>query len=235
MTALVTGASRGIGRALAGALAARGADVVLTGRSLDRLREAAAGFADHDGKAHCMELDLADPGDVERFARDYEREIGKLDALIHCAAVYQTGAWAEATADDLDAHYRTNVRGAYALTQKMLPSLIAAGGDVVFMNSSVVDATGAGIGQYAATKHALIGLANSLRAEVNEHGVRVLSVFPGRTATPLQEAIHKGEGKAYRPEKLLQPGDVADVVLACLSLPDTAEVTELHIRPRQKY
>ena len=74
-------------------------------------------------------------------------------------------------------------------------------------------------------------MGDSLRDEVNEDGVRVLSVFPGRTATPRQERIHAGEGREYRPERLLQPADVASVVVCALELPRTAEVTDISLRP----
>ena len=77
-------------------------------------------------------------------------------------------------------------------------------------------------------------MADALRAELNPDGVRVLSVFPGRTASRMQEAVHRGEGRPYRPEALLQPADVAEAVLAALRLPPTAETTDLHIRPALK-
>ena len=88
--------------------------------------------------------------------------------------------------------------------------------------------------QYAATKHALRALADALREEVNERGVRVLSVFLGRTASRMQQAVHQHEKRPYNPGRLLQPSDVASMVLAALRLPRTAEVTDLHIRPMLK-
>jgi NADP-dependent 3-hydroxy acid dehydrogenase YdfG len=102
------------------------------------------------------------------------------------------------------------------------------------MNSSVGVQARRGVGQYAATKHALRAVADSLREEINDRGVRVLSVFLGRTASRMQEAIHQKEGRPYRPETLLQPSDVASMVIAALTLPRTAEVTDIHIRPMSK-
>jgi NADP-dependent 3-hydroxy acid dehydrogenase YdfG len=104
---------------------------------------------------------------------------------------------------------------------------------VVFINSSAGPAPRAGIAAYAASKAALKALAESLRAEVNPGGVRVLSVFPGRTATAMQEEVHRLEGKAYEPERLLQPADVAAAVVNALCLPRTAEVTDINVRPMQ--
>jgi NADP-dependent 3-hydroxy acid dehydrogenase YdfG len=133
---------------------------------------------------------------------------------------------------DFDFQYATNVRAPYALTQRLLPSLMAARGQIVFINSSVgLTAKRPDIGQYAATKHALKAIADSLREEVNPKGLRVLTVYLGRTATPMQETISRQEGRAYHPETLLQPEDVASVVLNALMLPPTAEVTDISIRP----
>jgi NADP-dependent 3-hydroxy acid dehydrogenase YdfG len=88
--------------------------------------------------------------------------------------------------------------------------------------------------QYDSTKHALKALADSLRGEINRHGVRVLSVYLGRTASEMQEGIYRMEGRPYRPEILLQPDDVASVVVNALGLPRTAEVTDISIRPMIK-
>ena len=88
--------------------------------------------------------------------------------------------------------------------------------------------------QYAATQHALRALAESLREEVNAAGVRVLNVFLGRTATPRQASIYQSQGWTYQPELLVQPDDVASIVVGALTLSRTAEVTELTIRPAIK-
>lgn len=90
------------------------------------------------------------------------------------------------------------------------------------------------VGQYSATKYALRAFADSLRDEVNADGLRVLSVFLGRTASPMQATLHEMEKKTYNPERLIQPEDVAAIVLAALSVPYTAEVTDIHIRPLRK-
>jgi NADP-dependent 3-hydroxy acid dehydrogenase YdfG len=84
---------------------------------------------------------------------------------------------------------------------------------------------------YAASKHALKSVADGIRNAANGDGIRVLSVYPGSTATPMQEAIFRFENRAYRDERLLQPEDVAEAILGALVLPRTAELTELFIRP----
>jgi NADP-dependent 3-hydroxy acid dehydrogenase YdfG len=134
----------------------------------------------------------------------------------------------------LDAQLGVNLRAPYLLTQLLLPALVAAAGDVVFVNSSAGRAARGGVAAYAASKHALRALADGLRDEVNARGVRVLSVYPGRTATAGQAAIFAEEGRAYTPDLLLQPDDVAAAVAGALALPRTAEVTEIMIRPMRK-
>jgi NADP-dependent 3-hydroxy acid dehydrogenase YdfG len=126
------------------------------------------------------------------------------------------------------------VRGPYLLTQALLPLLRACHGQIVFVNSTVGLEARAGVGQYASTQHALRAIADALRAEVNPDGVRVLSVYLGRTATARQARIFRLEGRPYAPELLIQPEDVAEMVLATLRLPRTAEVTEIRMRPLVK-
>ena len=134
--------------------------------------------------------------------------------------------------EDFDVQYATNVRVPYVLTQRLLPLLTTARGQIVFINSSVgLVARRPEVGQYSATKHALKAIADSLREEVNPKGIRVLTVYLGRTATPMQEALYRQEGRVFHPEALLQPEDVASVVVHTLNLPPSAEVTDISIRP----
>ena len=104
-------------------------------------------------------------------------------------------------------------------------------GQIVFVNSSAGFLASANLSQYAATKHALRAIADSLRQEVNVDGIRVLSIYPGRTASPMQAAVHAMEGKVYDPDRLVQPEDISALVITALSLPRTAEVTDIHVRP----
>lgn len=230
--ALVTGASSGVGRAIALALAGAGATVGLVGRRLDPLREVAVAAA--PGAARCYAADLTEDEQVHALTEHLRADFAGLDVLVHAAGVHLPGQLDTAPVADFDRQYRTNVRSAYLLTQGLLPLLIAREGQLVFVNSSAGVSARAGVGQYAATKHALRAVADSLREEVNPAGVRVLSLFLGRTATPLQAELHRQEGRPYQPERLLQPEDVAAVTLCVLALPRTAEVTEISIRPRRR-
>jgi NADP-dependent 3-hydroxy acid dehydrogenase YdfG len=171
---------------------------------------------------------------VQALAEQLHRDWDAIDILVHSAGVYAMGKLEAAPVTDLDLQYRTNVRAPYLLTQALLPLLRRRQGQVVFINSSVGLAARGQVGSYAATKHALRALADSFRDEVNVEGLRVLSVYLGRTASPMQAMIHTMESKTYHPEYLLQPSDVAAVVLNALCLPRTAEVTDIHIRPMRK-
>lgn len=229
--ALVTGASAGIGRAIAALLAARGARVLAVGRDEARLAALASESA---GSVLPLVCDLARDGAAEALVAELRARIGGLDLLVHSAGAHILAPLATARVEDLDAQWQVNLRAVWLLTRAALPLLVAAGGDVVFVNSSSVRHPRAEAGLFAATQHALCGLADSLREELNPRGVRVLSIFPGRTATPRQQRIHAAEGRTYRPEALLQPEDVASVVVHAVSLPRSAEVTEIHVRPMRK-
>jgi NADP-dependent 3-hydroxy acid dehydrogenase YdfG len=230
--AVVTGASSGVGRAIALALAGQGATVCLVGRKLEAL-QALSGSAG-SSRFLSYQADLTNDEEIHELAERLQRDVGFIDLLVHSAGIISLGLIEEAPVEDFDRQYRTNVRGPYVLTQALLPMFRGSRGEVVFVNSSISLSAKAGSGQYAATKNALKAIADSLRAEVNADGRRVLSIFLGRTATPMQQTIHDREGRDYHPELLLQPEDVAAVVLSAVSLPRTAEVTDINIRPMIK-
>ncbi len=232
--ALVTGASQGIGKAVALELGAAGAALCLVGRDSQKLEAVGEEVRATARRVSTYRADLTVDGDLQKLCSGIKRDVGRLDILIHCAGLYSMGSIEQASAKQFDALYRTNVWVPYALTQALLPLLRAARGQIVFINSSVGLQARAKAGQFAATQHALKAIADSLREEINAEGVRVLSIFPGRTATPRQAAIYQMEGKAYHPELLMQPEDVASMVIHALCLPRTAEVTEIHMRPLLK-
>jgi len=231
--AVVTGASSGIGKATALSLAANGANVCLVSRHLPDLRKVAA-EAGPDGSCRCYQADLAQPADVDQLGTELESDCAHLDILVHNAGAISLGDLANQSAEDFDRQYRVNVRAPFALTQRLLPKLKASHGQIVFVNSTAALRPGLKAGQYAATKASLRALADSLRDEVNGDDVRVLSVFVGRTATPMQAAVHQFEGKQYRPDALMQPEDVASVIVSALAVARTAEVTEIVVRPMLK-
>jgi NADP-dependent 3-hydroxy acid dehydrogenase YdfG len=234
-TAVITGASQGIGQAIAAALYEAGCSLVLLGREQQRLHATVARFQPgHSPSPQLIEADLLKPDDLVVVADKITASFPRVDILVNCGGAYMRGPWDEASPDNFDDLLKTNIIGPYSLTRLLLPRLVDARGDVVFINSSITRSQGLYTGQYKASQHALQAIADSLRAEYNEKGVRVLSIYPGRTATPRQEYIFGDEGRDYDPQNLLQPAEVANILLGCLSLPETAEVTDLYIRPRFK-
>ncbi len=231
--AVITGASGGIGRAVAAALAARGLRPCLAGRDLERLQRVADELAALGARTSLVRADLGSDEGIRGLVASVEA-LGRVDVLFHGAGALRLGDVMAAGWDDLDELYRVNVRAPYLLTKALLPLLVASRGQIVFVNSSAAMRAGETNGIYAATKAALMSLAGSIRDRVNPLGVRVLSVFPGRTATPMQEQVVAFEGSQYDPASLLQPSDVADVVVHALMMPRSAEITDVMVRPMNK-
>lgn len=231
--ALITGASSGVGKAIALALAQRGARICAIGRNaaaLDKVVAASQAYSEAFG----VQADLTKEDELQGLVEQLAKA-GGVKILVHSAGIYRQDPIERAAISDLDLQFLTNARAPYRLTQLLLPQLTAAGGQIVFINSSAgLRATRPEIGQYAATKHALRAIADCLRSELNPKGVRVLSVYLGRTATPMQQAIMRDEGKTWNPHALLQPADIASTVVHALTLPPTAEITDLTIRPMRK-
>ena len=143
-------------------------------------------------------------------------ELGRIDALTPKAWHFQLNA---------------NLIAPAELTRLLLPQLRAARGQVVFVNSGSGLAAHAEWGAYAASKHGLKALADSLRQEEHGNGVRVTSVYPGRTASPMQAKVHQQEGKEYDASRWIDPDSVATTILLALDLPRDAEINDLTVRP----
>jgi NAD(P)-dependent dehydrogenase (short-subunit alcohol dehydrogenase family) len=154
---------------------------------------------------------------------------GTLSLLVLCAGHHEPAAVEATSVESFDAAIATNLRAPFLLSAALLPALRAARGMVVLVNSSVVGNARPGVAAYAASKAGLRMFADCLRSEVSADGMRVLSIFPGRTATPMQRDRYEREGLEYRPERLMQPDDVARVVLDAFA--SRAELTEIHLRP----
>ena len=226
--ALVTGASSGIGQAIAQALAAEGAQVHAVARSWPQ----AAGSAPATWQLH--HADFSVEADVRRLAAEVSVAESPVDLLIHCAGALDMGLVADFAVAQLDHLYQVNVRAPFLLTQLLLPPLTQSRGQIVFINSSAAVSPNAALAGYASAKAALKSIADCLRMEVNASGVRVMSVYPGKTASVMQQRAHETAGKPYDAASLMQPADVAQMVLSALALPATAEMTDLHIRPMKK-
>jgi NADP-dependent 3-hydroxy acid dehydrogenase YdfG len=226
--ALITGASSGIGRALTLALAQQEVTLHLLGRDEAALSELARQARSWGAQAQIYGLDLTDGAAVHDFVEGFA---APLDILVHSAGTVSLAPVKDARLEDFDAQYRLNVRAPYQLTQLLLARLERAKGQVVFLNSGAGLTARAGWSGYAASKHALKAVADALRDELKGSGVRVISVYPGRTASPMQAQVHEQEGRPYDPARFVQPADVAAMIIAALNLPATAEVTDVSVRP----
>jgi NADP-dependent 3-hydroxy acid dehydrogenase YdfG len=229
--AVVTGASSGIGEAIALSLAKQGATVCLAARRLEVLEEIASHCRALSPRLLPYQVDVTCENDVKTFAAQLRADFAHIDVLIHSAGIFSFGPVSQAPIADFESQFRTNVLGPYVLTQALLPLLRHQRGQIVFINSTAGLVARDKVSQYAATKHALKAFADSLREEVNRDGIRVLSLFLGRTATPMQATVRSLEKKPYFPDALIQTEDVATVVLSALSLARSAEITEIRMRP----
>src|SRR5690349_15239068 len=219
---MITGAAGGLGAALADALAPTHT-LFLAGRPSDRLDAVAERLG-----ATTWPIDLADPDAIPAVVEP----IVELDVLIHNAGVAYPGRVRESTVDEWRATMAVNVVGAVALTLELLPALRSATGHVVFINSGAGINASPGLASYTASKFALRGFADSLRAD--EPSLRVTSVHPGRIATAMQEDLIAYEGRAYDPAQFLSPQTVARITADAINAPADAHVHEVVIRPRSQ-
>jgi NAD(P)-dependent dehydrogenase (short-subunit alcohol dehydrogenase family) len=223
---LITGGGSGIGEVIARRLLGRGDQIVLLARDAGRARE----IAESMPGASTIVGDLAQPGRLS-WALSKQALPARIDSVIHAAGVVDLGPVADLPATLWERQLAVNLVGPAELTRLLLPLLRMSRGRVVFVNSGAGLHAHAGWSAYAASKHGLKALADSLRAEESENGVRVTSIYPGRTATPMQERVHQQEGRSYDPSRFITADSVATTVLTALDLPDDAALTDLTIRP----
>ncbi|MEU3662916.1 SDR family oxidoreductase [Streptomyces sp. NPDC032940] len=225
-THVITGAGSGIGAAVARRLHERGDEVVLHARDAGRAKELAAALPG----AKTLVGDLADP-DKLSWAFSHQTLPDRVDTLLHIAGVVDLGPVGDLTPKTWRNQLNVNLVAPAELTRLFLPQLRVAQGHVLFVNSGSGLNAHAGWSAYAASKHGLKALADALRQEEHANGVRVTSVYPGRTASPMQAKVHRQEGKEYDPAKWIDPESVATTILMALDLPRDAEVNDLTVRP----
>lgn len=233
-TAVITGSTSGIGTAVAQALCLQGMRVYLSARNSTKLAALARRIPARS-LAGCAVADLRSLGELRALLQRIRLALPRIDVLIHCAGEHRFTAPGSPDSEAFAALFELNVRAPYLLTLGLTPQLARAKGLVIFLNSSVVRGSGQGVALYKASRHALQGLTDSMRQELNGRGIRVSSVFPGRTATPRMRRIYALERRPYKPGALLSAQAVAQVVLALATLPRRAEVTDVHVRSATPY
>ncbi|MGW6744783.1 SDR family oxidoreductase [Streptomyces sp. NPDC055025] len=225
-THLITGAGSGIGAAVARRLHERGDDLLLLARDAGRAKELGADFPG----ARTLVGDLAAP-DRLSWALAQQPQPDRLDSLLHIAGVVDLGPIGELTPKVWQHQLTVNLVAPAELTRLFLPQLRISQGQVIFVNSGAGLNAHAEWGAYAASKHGLKALADSLRREEMPNGLRVTSVYPGRTASPMQIKVHQQEGKEYDASRWIDPGSVATTILAALDLPRDARIDDVTVRP----
>lgn len=220
--AVVTGASRGIGLAVAQSLAGAGARVVRVARSLTR--------GTHDGFAD-YPADVADPAAVERLAAGVLAEAGTPDLLVNNAGVFDRMPFEQAPVAELIRQLQVNLVGAFAVTQAFVPAMRQAGRGLVITLGSVADLTAYPENSiYSATKFGLRGLHETLAAEYRGTGLRFSLVSPGPTDTPIWDGV--GAGRPVRPRtEMLTAADVAEAVLFVATRPPRVTIDVLRLTP----
>jgi len=231
---MVTGATSGIGAAVAKAFCASGANVFLLGRNARRLSAAAARLP-AARVAGTERVDLGSLAELRSTLAALAQRLRRVDVLVHAAGEYGWTEPGSLDTDGFDLLFDVNVRAPYLLTQGLMPQLARAQGQVIFINSSVVRSLGQGVAAFKATQHAVQGLVDSLRQDFNGRGVRIASVFPGRTATPRMRRIYARQNRKYTPNVLLKARDVAALIVAIAATPRAVEITDVHLRSPTPY
>jgi 3-oxoacyl-[acyl-carrier protein] reductase len=217
-TALVTGASRGIGRASALALAKAGAQVLVHyGRGADEAEAVVTEIRAAGGRADALAADLSLPDGPHALATQVGDIVGKrLDVLVANAGVSRSATLAETTVEDFDLLFAVNVRAPYFLIQQLLP-IMGQGGSIVFVSSLAAHAVVGTLSAYAATKGAVDTLVKHFAAALGPAGIRVNAVAPGVVGTEMSSFTKTDAGRDYTLgmqalKRLARPDDIGDVV-----------------------
>lgn len=228
-TALVTGASQGIGRACAIELARTGARIVLAARNEAKLAEVAAEITAAGGIAHAVALDVASEDSIKTTAKTLLAQFGAVEVLVNNAGVTRDGLMMRMKRADWDDVLNTNLTGAFLLTQAFVSGMLKARWGRIINISSVVARSGqAGQANYAASKAGLIGLTRSLARELASRGITANAVAPGYIETAMTAVLDEKQREAMLSQiPLARPGTDADIAhaVAFLASPEAGYIT----------
>jgi short-subunit dehydrogenase len=226
---IVTGAGRGIGRAVSLLLGREGSRVVLAARSESQLRAVGEEIRREGGEALVIPTDLTHDEEVERLGGETLKEWGSIDYLINNAGWGKTAPVVKAKREDLDRTLQVNLRAPMVLTQLVLPTLIAKGEGAIINIGSISGKMGqANTAAYSASKFGMIGFSESLFEEVRGHGIKVTVILPGFVDTQMIPPT----GKLDR-SKMIRPEDIAQTVFFVLTSPPGCCPVEVTVRPQR--
>ena len=228
-TAFVTGATEGIGRAIAVALGRAGYRVGICARTGGKVQEVLAALAAENVEAAGIAADVGNESDVRAAVAHVTDRLGPVETLVNNAGVGIFKPFEELTTDDWDRTMATNLRSLFLVTREVLPGMRRRRRGAIVNIASLAGRNGfVGGTAYTASKHAVLGFSKSLMAEVRKDDIRVIAICPGSVDTAL---MHGQTMLKPNLPRALQPGDIAETVLATLALPPRAMVSELDIRP----
>lgn len=229
--AVVTGASSGIGRATAYALADAGAAVVATARRDDRIQDVALTINEAGGQAIAVTADVTQEDDVDRLYDAAIDRFGSVDILLNNAGVSKYGPLRSITAEDYDWMMNTNMRASFLCTRRFLPDMLARNSGQICFLASVAGLKGLpNETVYCASKFAQIGFAQALDYETRESGVKVSVVAPGGVHTEFALGTGRTEGDPML-DAMMEPEDVAEAVMFALTQPEKARTFLIGMRP----
>jgi 3-oxoacyl-[acyl-carrier protein] reductase len=227
--ALVTGAGRGIGKAVSVSLAKAGCRVVLAARTREQIEAVQKEILSQGGEALAIPTDLTVDEDIQRLVEASQSKWGVVDILINNAGWGKRAPVVGASLTDWDQTFRLNLRAPMVLAKALLPNMIAKREGAVINIGSVSGKTGEANGAaYSASKFGLIGFTESLYEEVREHGIKVAVILPGFVDTPLIPPNRQLERS-----KMIQADDIAQTVLFVLTSPATCCPVEITVRPQR--
>jgi len=215
-TALITGGSRGIGKAIAIALAKEGVDIIITGRNKSSLLHAQTAISEHSEKVMYAVMDVSKRNEVDTVIAEIIEKSAPIDILINNAGIGAFGGFLELQPEQWEEIIQVNLLGVYYTTRAILPGMIARKtGDIINI-SSTAGLRGAPVtSAYSASKFGLLGLTESLMLEVRKHDIRVSALTPSTVATDMAVDLKLTDGN---PNKVLQAEDLAELVVALLKL-----------------
>jgi NAD(P)-dependent dehydrogenase (short-subunit alcohol dehydrogenase family) len=227
--ALVTGGSRGIGRAIALRLAKLGASVAICGRDAKTLADTEAALNEYGSPVYSQTADVSQPSDVTALVDKTQATLGPISILVNNAGIGLFGPAHEKSENDWDRVLNTNLKSVFLTSRAVAPSMIQRGaGDIINISSLAGRNAFAGGGIYCASKWGLQGLTACMAEDLREHGIRVSAICPGSVATDFSTRGSKD------PAKVLSPDDVAHAVEMILTQSPQSFLSEIHLRPVRK-